>query len=69
MTQGVNLPAQDITGSPRPKRRKPLPAHYFGPDPILTPDQFAQEMDEAAEGIYYVVTQGLQLGAFGHWFV
>jgi hypothetical protein len=65
-SQGINS-LEDISASP--KKRGPLPVHYFTPYPILTPDQFALEMQHAREGPYFVVTQGLNLGAFRKWYV
>ncbi|KIL55353.1 hypothetical protein M378DRAFT_182254 [Amanita muscaria Koide BX008] len=51
-------------GMPQPNT---LPAHYFRPDPIITPEQISHSLLRAQDGAYFVVTQGLEPGVYRNW--
>ena len=62
----INL--SDEESDEEPQNTIPLPSHYFGPNTIITPEQLSQSMESAAEGAYFVVTQGLEPGIYANWY-
>lgn len=66
----IDLSDEEVSGEEAsPIRSRPLPSHYFSPDPIMTPELLSQMMEHATEGAYYVVTQGLEPGLYRNWYV
>ncbi|KAF8326254.1 hypothetical protein F5887DRAFT_925471 [Amanita rubescens] len=67
LTQVINHPIEYTpSSSVRPTRH--LPAHYFGPNPIVMPDEVLRKLEHGREGIYYVVTEGLEPGVYKEWY-
>ncbi|KIL60560.1 hypothetical protein M378DRAFT_14031 [Amanita muscaria Koide BX008] len=49
------------------REMRPLPDHYFHPEPITTPEQVEHSLLHAQGGSYFVVTQGSELGVYNDW--
>jgi hypothetical protein len=69
VTSMTQDPIEHTPSSSTRPRSRPLPAHYFGPNPIVTPDQLSQTFEHAPDGPYFLIMQGLEPGMYKEWYV